>query len=428
MAMKEEEEKGGLGRIIEVTNWFPKLVETQVDLIATTLYSILTTFHYPSFSLSSPTFFKPPHANYTDPLDMGSTRAQTQNHTHTHQSQHLFQKLGYGLLGALYAATVLTLLMAVAVVIGVVMVNFLVEKPVVVREKLYFDYTDVNPSAVFLFGGYGMSKYGGGSGRGRGVPVGHTFHVSVVFSVPESDYNREIGNFQIMAEVVATNGKLIAQSSQPSMLQFHSYPIRLMRTFILGVPILLGISHETQTIKVHMLQYKEDNHLRTEAVKITLIPRAGTPYLPQLYEAEIVMHSKLPRVKEFVHNWKWTFYVWTSMYVYAVMLMLLLWFFRDLLAFPISRGIDRIERREPGVLLEREEKPRARGREGREFSETLRKWQQYRRKRKSALLSRSAFTDNVGSTSASSYTVNKDDFEPTIEEDVGDSESVCIEG
>uniref|UniRef100_A0A803L465 Uncharacterized protein n=1 Tax=Chenopodium quinoa TaxID=63459 RepID=A0A803L465_CHEQI len=314
---------------------------------------------------------------------------------------HLFQKLGYGLLGALYAATVLTLLMAVAVVIGVVMVNFLVEKPVVVREKLYFDYTDVNPSAVFLFGGYGMSKYGGGSGRGRGVPVGHTFHVSVVFSVPESDYNREIGNFQIMAEVVATNGKLIAQSSQPSMLQFHSYPIRLMRTFILGVPILLGISHETQTIKVHMLQYKEDNHLRTEAVKITLIPRAGTPYLPQLYEAEIVMHSKLPRVKEFVHNWKWTFYVWTSMYVYAVMLMLLLWFFRDLLAFPISRGIDRIERREPG---------------------------QYRRKRKSALLSRSAFTDNVGSTSASSYTVNKDDFEPTIEEDVGDSESVCIEG
>lgn len=326
--------------------------------------------------------------------------------------------MGYGLLGALYTATVLTLLMAVAVVIGVAMVNFWVEQPLVVREKLYFDYADVNPSAVFLFGGYRMGKHGGG------VPVGHTFHVSVLFSVPDSDYNRGIGNFQIMAEVVATNGKLIARSSQPSMLQFHSYPIRLMRTFILGLPILLGFSHETQTIKVQMLRYKEDNHLRTDAVKITLIPRAGTLYLPQLYEAEILMHSKLPRVKEFVHNWKWTFYVWTSMYVYAVMLMLLLWFFRDLLAFPILRGIDRIERRELGVL-EREEKPKARGRE---FSETLRKWQQYRRKRKSALLSRSAFMDNVGSTSASSYTVNKDDFEPTIEEVVGDSESVCIEG
>lgn len=232
-----------------------------------------------------------------------------------------------------------------------------------------------------------------------------------------------------MAEVVSTNGRLIARSSQPSMLQYHSYPIRLMHTFIMGVPILLGISRETQNIKVQMLRYKEDAIVRTDAVKITLMPRAGTPYLPQIYEAEILMHSKLPRVKELIHNWKWTFYVWTSLYVYAVLLLLLLCFFRTLLVFPmILKTSERQEGRE-AEAFEREERPEGRKREGREISETLRKWQQYRRKRKAALLSRSTFTEDVGATSASSYTITKDhDTESTMEEDVGDSESVCKGG
>ncbi|KNA21849.1 hypothetical protein SOVF_039580 [Spinacia oleracea] len=401
------EEKGGLGEIISITNWFPSLVETQVDLIATTFTSILTTFPTPSFSLSSSTIYKHPHS-----------QAQTAET----QAQKVVRKVGYGILGAVYAAMVLALVMAVAVILGVLLVNLWVEKPVVVREKLYFDYTDANPSAVFVFGGNRYGKHGGG-----GVPVGHTFHVSVVLVVPDSDYNRDIGVFQLMAEVVATNGKLIARSSQPSMLQFHSYPIRLMRTFIMSFPILLGISRETQTIKVQMLRYKEDNLLRTDAVKITLMPRAGTPYyLPQIYEAEILMHSKLPRVKELVYNWKWTFYVWTSLSIYVLLLVLLLNFFKTLLVSPFLQANGR--ERETEAVAGEVQRPVAKVREGREFSDTLRKWQQYRRKRKSALLSRSTFTDDSGgSTSASSYTIIKDDFEPpTTEEDVGDSESVCM--
>lgn len=228
-----------------------------------------------------------------------------------------------------------------------------------------------------------------------------------------------------MAEVVSTNGKVIARSSQPSMLEFHSYPIRLMHTFMMSFPILLGLSRETQKIKVQMLRYKEDNNLRTEAIKITLMPRAGFSYLlPQIYEAEIIMHSKLPRLKELIHDWKWTFYVWTSLYFYIMLLLLVFCFFRSLLLFPFVRASDRLENdgREADAI--RDESSELRMREGKEFSETLRKWQQYRRKRKAALLSKSAFSDIVGSTSASSYTLIKEDLglDPALEEDVGDSE------
>ncbi|KAL2941460.1 Seipin-1 [Bienertia sinuspersici] len=375
-----------LGNMIVLTNWFPKLVDTQIDLITTTLTSILTTTFIPSQVVDD---FKHPTTNHDHEHDNTSTLAFNDAHTRTQtQIQKLVRKVGYGLVGAVYVGMVLTMVMVLAAVVGVMMVNYFVEQPLLVKQKLYFDYTNVNPEAVLCL--------------------------------------------KLMAEVMSTDGRLVTRSSQPLMLQFHSYPIRLMRTFIMGIPILLGISRETQNIKVQMLRYKEDNIVRTDAVKITLMPRAWTPYLPQIYEAEIQLHSKLPRFKELVYNWKWTFYVWTSLYVYSILLILLLCFFRTLLVFPLILKASELHERGEVGPFEREEKPEVRVSEGREISETLRKWQQYRRKRKAALLSRSTFTEtNVDSISASSYSITKDpdiDIFSTMEEDVGDSESVCKGG
>jgi len=233
-----------------------------------------------------------------------------------------------------------------------------------------------------------------------------------------------------MAEVISTNGKVIARSSRPSMLIYQSHPVRLMRTLLMSFPLLLGLTHETQKIAVQLLKYKEDNLIRTEAIRITLMPRAGTPYLPQLYEAKIVVHSRLPWMKELIHNWKWTFYVWTSLHIYIMLLTLILCFFRPLLVFPVLKapGVGEHHHDERGPAVDREEKTGARMPEEREFTETLRKWQQYRRKRKAELLLSNSSTvmENVSLTSASSYTITKD-ADPGIEEEVGDSESVCLD-
>lgn len=408
--MEEDQLQGGINVIAIgslgggiITNWFPyfnNLVETQVNLIATTL----TTVTSPIFSLLNNHHPKPP----PEP-----------------QPSQVVRRVGYGLLGAVYTGMVLTMVMAAAVTMGVLVVNYWAEEPVFVREKLHFDYTDVNPEAVVdVILGRGRSGGGGG-----GVPVGHRVHISVMLLVPDSDYNRDIGVFQLMAEVVSTNGRIIARSSQPSMLQFHSHPIRLMRTFLMGLPLLFGFTRETQKITVQMLRYKEDSLLRTESIKITIMPRAGTSYLPQLYEAELLLHSKLPRVKELIHNWKWTLYVWVSLYIYIVLLLLLVCFFKPLLAFPALRVPGVGEHHEGGVSgMEREETPKGRKPEEREFAETLRKWQQYRRKRKAELLSRSFVVENINSASASSYIITKDDIGLGMEEDVADSESVCLGG
>ena len=92
---------------------------------------------------------------------------------------------------------VLILVLILATVIGAGLVHLWVEEPVFVKENLHFDYTDAHPTAVFSFDS-GVSGVEGHTKKKKiAVPVGHTFHVSLVLVMPESDFNRELGVFQV---------------------------------------------------------------------------------------------------------------------------------------------------------------------------------------------------------------------------------------
>jgi seipin len=222
---------------------------------------------------------------------------------------------------------------------------------------------------------------------------------------------------QLTAELLSVNGNVIAKSSQPCMLRFRSSPIRLARTVMMGVPLVLGISAETQKINVEILRHKEQNQ-RTNAIRVTLHPRAGTSSLPQLYEAEIVINSHLPLAKELIRNWKWTFYVWVSLYVYIVLLMLLLYCYRPLI-FLVTQDTFSEQRVREVICEEHKES---------EVSELLRKWRLSRSKRKTILTHGSVgVPENIGEASSISMTTTREDVTSVaVEDDVEDSESVCI--
>ncbi|PKI55468.1 hypothetical protein CRG98_024080 [Punica granatum] len=359
----------------------------------------------------------------------------------TQGSVLLIRKLGMGFLGAAYVCMVLMMVMVASVVVGVGLVRTWVEEPVLVRERLYFDYTDVHPKAVFPLSG----SPGFGRGRSRavfwkvhnvgGVPVGHTFQVSVLMLMPESDYNHHTGVFQLSAELLTDTGQVIAKSSQPCMLRFQSLPVRITRAFILGVPMILGIFSETQKVRVDILKHKEASVPRTDAVRVTLIPRAGTFSPPQLYEAEIVVNSQIPWPKKLVHNWKWTFSVWVSFYTYSMLLLALLCCCRPLLLsgpavnyrerhpeeeVPTGKGEAREQQRSDRTADDHQE---------RDVSELLRKLRRSRSRRKALLMA----AHEAAGSSASSIRVSVTREETTTmtmtglaEDDAGDSESVCL--
>lgn len=176
----------------KLSDWVAKLISLQADLIYNSLTSIFSPF-LSLFSVASESYHQ-----------AEETRDNVESAVHqipsniTYGSTVLLKRLGLGFLSAAYVCMVLFLVLILAVSLGVGLVHLWVEEPVFVREKLYFDYTDAHPTAVFSFDG-GVTGFEGYSSNKKpiSVPVGHTFCISLLLVIPESDYNWEIGVFQV---------------------------------------------------------------------------------------------------------------------------------------------------------------------------------------------------------------------------------------
>ncbi|KAF3334312.1 Seipin [Carex littledalei] len=285
-----------------------------------------------------------------------------------HRFVSFLRRVLFGFVGALSAVAILVVVMLVSVLIGVSIVRFWVDEPVRMEEVIYFDYTMKEPSAVVFLGGP----------RRRGIPAGHSVVVVLDLILPESEYNRRLGMFQVTAEAISHNGEIQSASSQPYMLRFRSLPIRLMHTFFMSLPILLGIHTETQKLSVEILRYTESRH-RTNTISVKLKPRAGLADLPQLYTSQVKIRTQLPWMKQLVYNWKWTLYVWTTFYVYGFILILIGCYLK-----PSVFGLTSWLPREKPSDLERErKKAMEREREERgELTERLRKWRERMNRRR----------------------------------------------
>ncbi|XP_030458124.2 seipin-1 [Syzygium oleosum] len=410
------------------SHWFTRLLFLQAELIYKCIVSLLSPI-LSLLSLASDSYHRAEEAK--DSVESAVHRVPS-------DLCLLLKRLGLGFIASTYVCMVLSLLMALSVMVGGGLVRMWVEEPVFVTQRLYLDYTRLHPQAIFSFcggvdGGVGLCE-GFHQKKHAGIPVGHTFSVSLLLLMPESDYNCHIGVFQVTAELLSVNGEVIARSSQPCMLRFRSLPVRLMRTLVLGIPLLLGVSAETQKIKVEALKHKEPRHPRTAAIRITLIPRARTSSPPQVYEAQITMHSQLPWAKEVVRNWRWSFCVWASLCTYIALLLALLCCSKTLvLPSGSATGVSPTEHDGESEMDAKKSNHGARKEEARvgddgEVAELLRKWQQSRGKRKARFASEFRGGEGEeGSSAASSRNVTREDTSASIEEDeVGDSESVCL--
>ncbi|KAI8048270.1 putative adipose-regulatory protein-domain-containing protein [Thamnidium elegans] len=85
---------------------------------------------------------------------------------------------------------------------------------------------------------------------GNSVALKHeqVYDVSIQLHVPTSDTNFDIGNFMIDIELQTKNGSSILRSSRPAILRYQSRTQRVMRVFAKAIPLLVGLSEESQVI------------------------------------------------------------------------------------------------------------------------------------------------------------------------------------
>ena len=112
----------------------------------------------------------------------------------------------WGMLWATYVGFVLCGLLFTSLVISGVLMRYLVEEPLEIKENLNFDYTNSSPVAFVPIvscaavgcGVKCMEKIDIGKNVGsRVIPPDHKWQVTVSLTLPESEYNRNLGMFQV---------------------------------------------------------------------------------------------------------------------------------------------------------------------------------------------------------------------------------------
>ncbi|KAL6655164.1 hypothetical protein ACP70R_005990 [Stipagrostis hirtigluma subsp. patula] len=222
------------------------------------------------------------------------------------------QRLVWGSLWAVYVCVVLCALLVMAFMGGGLLVGRIVEEPVQVTETLNFDYTKPSPVAFVPVP--------------RLVSPNQRMQLEVSLTLPESDYNRRLGVFQVKAEFLSADGKVISSSSQPCMLKFKSVHMHFIETFLRSVSLLSGYSSESQVIRLKMRGITEGLE-PTTGIRIILEQRAEFgpgAGIPEIYAASLKLEAELPLLKRILWHWRWTLFVWCSMGFFVFELVLTL--------------------------------------------------------------------------------------------------------
>lgn len=253
----------------------------------------------------------------------------------------LASRLGWGVFWSVFVCCILVTLLIGAFVIGGLLMRYcVVEEPFMLKQGLNFDYTKSKPVAFVPIVTCPAAEFEDKNDVrfARVIPPNHKLKATVTMVLPESDYNRNLGMFQVRVDFLSKNGKSLASFSHPCMLAFKSQPLRLLLTFFKIVPLVAGYLSETQTLKLKFRGYKE-GVIPTACLKITMEQRAEfrpAAGIPEVYDAFVHLESELPFFKRILWYWRRTIFVWLSMMVFTVELLFALVCCRPVI-FPRAR-------------------------------------------------------------------------------------------
>ncbi|XP_008799411.1 seipin-2-like [Phoenix dactylifera] len=258
----------------------------------------------------------------------------------------LVARLAWGCFWSFYVCLVLSGLLMASFLGGSLFMGRVVEEPLQMMEELNFDYTKPTPDAFVPIGSCNGGLGSGGktgawkSGGWRLVPPNHKLRLIISLTLPESDYNRKLGMFQVRAEFLSADGKVMAGSSQPCMLRFKSSHIHLIETFLKSGSLLAGYSSELQILRVKMTGFTEGSE-PTVCIRVILEQRAEYrpgAGIPEIYAASLKLESELPLFKRLIWNWRRTVYIWISTGLFIMELLIFLVCCRPIIV-PRSRPV-----------------------------------------------------------------------------------------
>ncbi|KAB2060690.1 hypothetical protein ES319_A10G035600v1 [Gossypium barbadense] len=211
---------------------------------------------------------------------------------------NLLFRFGWGTFWATYVGCALCGLLFTSLATSGILMRYLVDEPLEIKEMLNFDYSKSSPVAYVPI--VSCAAIGCGAKCMEKINVGN--NVTVSLTLPESEYNRYLGMFQVRVDFLSVNGETLASSSRHCMLKFRSEPIRFLLTVFKIVPLITGYSSETQILNLKITGLHEGT-VPTACLRVVLEQRAefrSGAGIPELYDASLILDSELPFFKRMI--------------------------------------------------------------------------------------------------------------------------------
>lgn len=144
-------------------------------------------------------------------------------------------------------------------------------------------------------------------------------------------YNECLYNFvhsllKVRVDLLSASGATLSSSRRPCMLKFKSDPVRHLLTFLKAAPLVTGFTSETETLNIKFRGIKQSD-IPTSCVKVTIEQRAEYrpgAGIPEVYDSSLVLESQLPLFKRLIWYWKTTIFVWVTMILFMMKLLVIL--------------------------------------------------------------------------------------------------------
>ncbi|KAI8593611.1 putative adipose-regulatory protein-domain-containing protein [Geranomyces variabilis] len=128
------------------------------------------------------------------------------------------------------------------------------------------------------------------------------YDLALELVVPDSHSNFELGNFMVYIDLHTKDNKTTASSSRPAILEYRTPLLRYMRTMWNGLPLLLGLTKEAQTVKLLLLEKYEE--MQTSPIHHALIRLSDSRI--QLYETRLHIEANFQGLRYFMYHWQAT--------------------------------------------------------------------------------------------------------------------------
>lgn len=230
---------------------------------------------------------------------------------------------------SLFVSFVLLGLLVSGFLIGSFTTRRVVEEPILRSEILNFDYTKTSPVAFVPITSSGIccgkeNVEGGKCEGAKGIPNDHTLKLTVSLTMPESDYNRNLGVFQVRVDLLSSNGRTTSSLSHPGMLRFKSKPIHYVETFLKSAFIIAGFHSQSQSLKIKMRNSANGNE-PISCLKVIIEQRAKYgpgAGIPEIYSASLDIESDLPPYKNIIWSWRRIIFIMASITSFFIELII----------------------------------------------------------------------------------------------------------